>query len=153
MCLWAMTGFLIVDFFHITDLKLHSFLYSSSSNFVGWSWKYVGLKDTALDWFKSYFSSRTFSVVAGDAPSSSSIPKPIQGMPLIQFTKLFETALHVSDAPCLILWFKHCNLKSMNYPYLYITCSTGWAKTIDLCYCSIKDVYKSVALPLLFIWP
>ncbi|KAE8297833.1 hypothetical protein D5F01_LYC02304 [Larimichthys crocea] len=52
------------------------------------------------------------------------------------------------DAPCFILGdFNHCDLKSMNNFYQYISCPTRLNKTIDLCYGSIKGAYKAVALP------
>ncbi len=52
------------------------------------------------------------------------------------------------DAPCFVLGdFNHCNLKSMNTFYQYVSCPTRLDKTIDLCYGAVNGAYKSIALP------
>ena len=54
-----------------------------------------------------------------------------------------------SSAPKLILGdFNGCSLKTYLPTYKqYVTCATRNDKTIDLCYCNIKNAYKSVPKP------
>ncbi len=55
------------------------------------------------------------------------------------------------DAPNFILGdFNHVSLKKtlVNF-YQYVSCPTRRGKTLDLCYGSVKDAYKSLPLPAL----
>lgn len=53
------------------------------------------------------------------------------------------------DAPMSMLGdFNHVSLKkTLPNMYQYVTCSTTRDKTLDLCYGSVKDAYKSLPLP------
>ena len=53
------------------------------------------------------------------------------------------------SAPKLIIGdFNGCSLKTYLPTYKqYVTCATRNDKTIDLCYCNIKNAYKSVPKP------
>ena len=53
------------------------------------------------------------------------------------------------SAPKLIIgYFNGCRLKTYLPTYKqYVTCATRNDKTIDLCYCNIKNAYKSVPKP------
>ncbi len=55
------------------------------------------------------------------------------------------------DAPNFVLGdFKHISLKkTLTNFYQYVTCPTRRDKTLDLCYGSIKDAFKSLPLPAL----
>lgn len=55
------------------------------------------------------------------------------------------------DAPNIILGdFNNCTmLKSLRNFYQYVTCPTRYNKTLDLCFWSVKGVYKSIPLPQL----
>lgn len=53
------------------------------------------------------------------------------------------------EAPSLLLGdFNHVSLKkSIPYFHQYVTCPIRRDKTLDLCYGSVKEAYKSVSLP------
>lgn len=53
------------------------------------------------------------------------------------------------DAPNIILGdFNNCTLsKSLRNFYQYVTCPTRYNKTLDLCFRSVKGLYKSIPLP------
>lgn len=53
------------------------------------------------------------------------------------------------DAPIIILGdMNNCSLsKTLRDFHQYVTCPTRQTKTLDLCYCSVKNAFKSIPLP------
>lgn len=74
---------------------------------------------------------------ANAAPASNTIFDVVQKLQSIS-----------PDAPNFILGdFNHVSVKTLRNFYQYVSCPTRRDKTLDLCYGSVKDAYKSLPLP------